>query len=72
MAKKKVIIHYDGDMKLYDVFKKVLKVISMGRISKARGRKQFCFVTTFHDGLIVYAMEKRNDTTDTFAVERKK
>lgn len=71
MAKRKIIIHYDDDMRLYDVFKRVISVISVGRVSKARGYEQFCFVSDFFDS-IVYVGEKRNDMTDTFTVIRKK
>jgi len=70
MAKKKIIIHYDDGMRLYDVIKRVLKVISMGRISRARGHEQFCFVSDFFDSF-VYVKEKRNKMTDTFMVRKK-
>jgi len=62
---KKLIIHYDGDP--LDALKKVSAVVKMGRISEARGFKQFCFVTPFPVGMVI-ANHKHREGCDTFEV----
>jgi len=75
MSADKLIIHLGPGVSEITGLKAVLRVAEMGRVSRARGRDQFCFVSTFDFGeqsYLVYAMEKRNDKTDSFKVRVEK
>ena len=68
---KKLIIHFEGMTEL-EAIAAVSEVIKMGRISKARNYDQYCFVINdFFSDIRVYALEKRNEQTDTFKVQRR-
>jgi hypothetical protein len=54
-----IIIHKQEDISDYDALLHVQTVIRDGRISK--DGKSYCYVTTFHDGFIVYADKKKSD-----------
>lgn len=74
--KRKLIIHIEDDnITEIEALIMIAKVVEMGRVSLARGRKQFCFVAAFdYDGkkIEVVALEKNNQPTDTFKVRLKK
>lgn len=61
-----IIIHKADDITDYDALLHVQAVIRGGRVSK--DGKSYCYVTTFHDGIIVYADKKK---ADIFTVKRK-
>ncbi len=68
---KKLIIHYNDGVEESKVLECVLEVVGLGRISEARGFKQFCFVTMIGDRgekIEVIACEKCKKDTDTFKV----
>lgn len=50
----------------------VANVISQGRISNIKEKPQYCFVTTWKDGTVVYAKEKYNTDSDIFNVWKDK
>ena len=69
--KGRIIIDYDDFVRIPEALDHVRKVVEGGRVSEARGRKQFCFVTVFDDGCKVYARElKRDGAADSFKVWR--
>ena len=68
-AKNKIIIHNNTDLEDEDVMQYVYCVISGGKVSETKQGKQYCFVTTFKSGIVVFC-NKRNDTY-TFHVSYK-
>lgn len=69
----RVIIEFASGVEPCLALRCVEVVIAQGRISEARGRKQYCFFTTFEDGLVVYARPLRSDTSaDSFLVSRER
>ena len=75
---KKRIIHYSDEIEEAKALRCVLEVVGLGRISEARGFKQFCFITTIGDRgdwgkrIKVIACEKRKKDTDTFKIRETK
>jgi len=67
---KRIIINYDDKMKEIDVVNFVKEVISSGRISGSKEKKQFCYATVFNKKIGVYAKINKN-LTDTFLVTKK-
>ena len=69
----KIIIHIEDGIDHERALSYVSRVIADGKVSEARGFKQYCFATTFTNHLTskqirVYACEKRHEDTDTFKV----
>ena len=61
---EKIIIQNETDLPMTDAMVYVKHVISHGRISK--DETQYCYVTTWPDGVIVYA--DKNKKSDRFIV----
>ena len=71
MSRRIIITYEGGDPELLTALYRVATVVSDGRVSESRGRKQFCFYSKFADGTLVAAMDLRTDTSaDTFRVWR--
>jgi len=64
----KLIIDNQSDLSDTDALRYVLRVVDEGRISETAGRAQYCFVTAWKDGVVVYAM--LNKKSDRFIVRR--
>lgn len=58
MAKSNIIIHIADGINNYDALAYIQEVIRSGRISN---NDSYCSVTTFKDGVIVYADKKKSD-----------
>ena len=69
MTKAKLIINYDEELKETEVLEYVKEVIRLGKVSETNKGKQYCFVTQFADGVIVFADKIK--TGNSFRVERK-
>jgi len=69
-SKRKIIIHYDGDIDPKVAADLVTRVIYSGKESRASGYDQYCFLSTYAD-ITVNATEKHREETDTFHVYRK-
>lgn len=54
-----IIIHKPDFISDYDALRHVLAVIKGGRVSDEG--KCYCYVTTFYDGVIVFADKKKAD-----------
>lgn len=67
---RKLIIHIETDeISDADALWRVLCVARGGRISESRGRKHYCWLSTFNtEGTKTVSATKRTDTTDTFYV----
>ena len=65
---EKIIIENRTDMLMRDAIYYVKHVISQGRISESAGKKQYCFVTTWKDGTVVYA--HKNKGSDRFVISK--
>ena len=66
MTKSNIIIHKDDTITDYDALLHIQTVIRGGRISDSG--KCYCYVTTFDDGINVYADKKK---ADIFTVVRR-
>jgi len=59
---EKLIIENRTELPMKEVLSYVKKVVEKGKISKTSKGKQYCFVTVFRDGIIVYAdKNKKSD-----------
>lgn len=58
MSKSNIIIHKDDCISDYNALEYIQEVIRSGRISN---NGSYCSVTTFKDGVIVYADKKKSD-----------
>ena len=67
--KDKIIIHNYSDLEDTKLVYYVLSVINNGQISETSKGKQYCFVTTFKDGITISSGRRNN--TYTFYVERR-
>lgn len=65
----KLIIHNYTDLSDSDVLLYILPVIEKGKISERNGLKQYCFVTTFKNGITVCSGRRNN--TYTFTIEKR-
>ena len=68
VEKSKIIIHNYSDLEDYECVSFVRAVISEGKVSETKQGKQYCFFTTFKNGIVV-GSSKRNNTY-TFTVKR--
>lgn len=59
MTKSNIIIHKDDSISDYDTLTHIQAVIRGGRISD--NEKSYCYVTSFKDGITVYANKKKSD-----------
>ncbi len=66
----KIIVHNRTDMPMEEAMVYVLHVIRGGRVSETSKGKQYCFCTTWKDGIIVWAT--RNQHSDSFSVWKEK
>ena len=70
--KRRIIINIlDENISDKDTMLMVGKVIEMGKVSEIKGKKQYCFVSGFGNGNIVYAKQKYNTNSDIFYVYKK-
>lgn len=67
--KDKIIIHNHSDLEDYEVLLYVAAVVDKGKISKTANGEQYCFVTTFKNGITVCSGRRNN--TYTFTIERR-
>lgn len=58
MTKSNIIIHKDDSISDYDALTHIQAVVRGGRISN---NNSYCSVTTFKDGIIVYANRRKTD-----------
>ena len=65
----KLIIHNNTNMSDADVMLYVYNVIAQGKISETKQGKQYCFVTTFKSGVVVFCSKRKE--TFTFNVSYK-
>jgi hypothetical protein len=70
--KKRIIINYDEKLKPADVLLDIITVIQKGKISKVKGKKQYCFLSV-HTGFLgdqtfIAAKPKYKTETDVFDV----
>lgn len=70
MNRKKIIIDIEDDLPTKTALRLVGQVIDAGRMSQTGPYRQFCFCTTFKNGLQVVARPKRSAATDSFRVEK--
>ena len=67
--KKRIIINIQDNTDIEDAVRRVLHVISGGRISQTGdGTKHYCWITTWTDGIVVGTNRKKNKNTDSFNV----
>jgi len=64
----KIIIENKTDLSYSVVFSRVMLVMDMGRISETAKGKQYCFVCTWDDGIIVSAF--KNEKSDRFVIRK--
>ena len=62
----KLIINNETDLTMAEILPYALKVIEGGRISNFE--KQYCYLTTFHNGIIIYA--DKNKKSDRLIVRK--
>jgi hypothetical protein len=70
MSRKLIVNITDDEITDEDAFKKVLKVIQMGKISKTALGEQYCFVTAFDSGLTVSV--RKNKASESFYIGKDK
>ena len=59
---EKLIIENRTDLGLLEILGYVGDVINIGKISKTSKGKQYCFITTYKGGIVVYAdKNKKSD-----------
>lgn len=64
-----MIINYDNSLFEEDVIRYVKQVVDGGRVSiGANGRKHYCWITTFNDGVVVSVTPKYKTHSDIFTV----
>jgi hypothetical protein len=66
--KERIIIENRTKMPIDDAMVYVMHVISQGRVSESKLGKQYCYVTTWKDGTIVYS--EKNKASDRFVVSQ--
>ena len=55
----KFIIEVRGGVTIYNAIYKVARVVENGQVSKSGDIPQYCFATTFDDGVVVVAKRRR-------------
>ncbi len=66
---KQIIINYDDTLNLFEVLRKVGKVVDQGLISESSGIPHYCWMTTFNRGGSVSVTRKRSkNSADSFTV----
>jgi hypothetical protein len=70
IEKNKIIIHNYSDLEDFECISFIRAVISDGKISKTKQGEQYCFATTFKNGIVVNCSRRNN--TYTFTVNREK
>lgn len=68
--KNKLIIRNYTDLSDYECLEYVQSVINTGKISQNKGILQYCFVTTFKNGVVVSVDRRTKSGTNTFYVYR--
>jgi hypothetical protein len=66
----RVIISIEDNISDVAATECVLSVIKQGKISETKNKKQYCFITTFNNGIVVNARSKYNLKADSFIVYR--
>jgi len=67
---EKLIIENRTELLMADVIYLVARVISGGKISKTSKGKQYCFCTTFSNGIVIYA--DKNKLSDKLIISEDK
>lgn len=70
MSRKLIVNITDDEITDEEAFKKVLKVIQNGKISKTSLGEQYCFVTAFDSGVAVGV--RKNKASESFYVGKDK
>ena len=63
---EKIIIENNSDLDIDDVLQYVGHVIRKGKISSTSKGDQYCFITTFENG--IYVSSSKNKKSDRFIV----
>lgn len=63
IMKNKIIIHNNTNLDDSDLLLYVYNVISQGKVSETKQGKQYCFVTTFKGGIVVFCNRRNNTYT---------
>ena len=61
MNKPRIIIIIEGEISHRTAFECVALVIDGGMISSTAGVPQYCFLTTFENGIVVYARSRSHE-----------
>ena len=69
---RRIIITIEEDISDLDALDYVATVVGNGKVSKYKETEQYCFGTTFSNGVKVFARDKRNVNTDSFVVYKRK
>ena len=64
----KIIIHNYTNLSDFKVLKMVSDVVNEGKISKTNQGEQYCFASTFKNGVVV-SSTRRNNTYTFYVVE---
>lgn len=68
----RIIIENLSHISTPKAIERVADVIRAGRVSEASGIKQYCFITTYRDGVEVYTRRKRSvKSADSFLIINK-
>ena len=66
MTEKIIIENHISDMPMTQILEYISFVLNQGKISKTHAGDQYCFLTTFTDGVHVSAF--KNEKSDRFVV----
>ncbi|MCP3680299.1 MAG: hypothetical protein GY782_08640 [Gammaproteobacteria bacterium] len=72
LTQKIIIDNRADDIPMCDALLRVAHVVGQGRISETSKGKQYCFITTWTDGTIVYADKNKNSDRFVITKEEKK
>ena len=64
----KLIIENQTDLSLLEILGYVNHVVNMGKISKTSKGEQYCFLTTYRGGIVVYA--DKNKKSDRLIIRK--
>jgi hypothetical protein len=62
-VKSKIIVHNNTEISDEDAMLYVYNVMSGGKVSETKQGKQYCFVTTFKSGIVVFCTRRNNTYT---------
>ena len=64
----KFIIHNDTELTDLEALERVTNIVRCGKVSETSKGKQYCFLTTYKDGIVIGS--NRNKDTYTFKIEK--